>query len=433
MKVLMFGWEFPPHISGGLGTACQGLVKGLSEIPGIFVTFVVPKIWGDETGDNYRLIGGNEVVLREQLFPEIHENEGFNQISLPSGIIPYQTPEQFWAAKSRRLHRDSRFVEVTEEGTLKFSGSYGESLYGEIRNYALIAEHLAMEESFDLVHAHDWLAFPAGMAAARKAGKPLIVHVHATEFDRSGGDINPRVYAIEREGMEYAARIITVSHFTRRTVIERYGIHPSKVITIHNAVEQWSGSEKENLKKGLPGKIVSFIGRITLQKGPEYFVETAHLLLQKMNNVRFVMAGSGDRMPAVVEQAARLGLSRNFHFTGFLNPEEVRRLLAISDALVMPSVSEPFGIVPLEAMRCGVPVIVSRQSGVSEIVRYALKADFWDTHAIADALWGLLNYPVLSNLLIRKGKEETGSMGWEKTAEEVFKLYRQLNFHYHAL
>lgn len=429
----MFGWEFPPHISGGLGTACQGLARGLSGIPDIQLTFVVPKKWGDETGECCRLIGANQVILQQPLFPGSTGPGQAQQISLPSAIIPYQTPEQFWAEKSKRQAKQVRFVEITGEGTVNFSGTYSESLFSEIHNYALVAEQLAREESFDLVHAHDWLTFPAGIAAARIKGKPLVVHVHATEFDRSGGEINPQVYAVEREGMEYATRVITVSQLTRHTVIDHYGIHPSKVITIHNAVEQLSENQKACLKKGLPGKIVSFIGRVTLQKGPEYFVEMAQLILQHTKEVRFVMAGSGDRLPAVVEQVARLGISDHFHFTGFLTPEEVHKLLSISDVFVMPSVSEPFGIVPLEAMRFGVPVIVSRQSGVSEIIRYAIKKDFWDTHGMADAIMGLLNYPALSGLLSKKGREESGSRSWDQTAEEVYNHYRQLSYHFHSL
>jgi glycosyltransferase involved in cell wall biosynthesis len=431
MKILMFGWEFPPHISGGLGTACHGLVKGLSGLPDIQLTFVVPKSWGDETGNPCRLIGANQVVLESKWLGKIEDTEGFKQINVQSDIIPYQTPEDFWHEKKKRFMQNTRFVEVNAEGKIDFTGSYGHTLFREIRNYALIARQIAVENPVDIVHAHDWLAYPAGIVAARVSGVPLIIHVHATEFDRNGGEIDSRVYAIEREGMEAADRIIAVSNLTRHTIIEKYGIDPKKVVTIYNGVESLSEDEKESLKNGLSGKIVSFIGRITQQKGPEYFVEAAQLVLQKMDDVRFVMAGSGNKMEHIIEQVARAGLSDRFHFTGFLSVDEVDRLLKISHVFIMPSVSEPFGIVPLEAMRCSVPVIISRQSGVSEILKNAITTDFWDTHAMADAIYGLLNYPALSQLMIEKGREEAGNLSWNHVAEEVVKIYQQVSHIHH--
>jgi glycosyltransferase involved in cell wall biosynthesis len=431
MKILMFGWEFPPHISGGLGTACHGLVKGLSGLPDIQLTFVVPKSWGDETGNSCRLIGANQVVLESKWLEKIEVSEGFKQINIQSDIIPYQTPEDFWLEKKKRFMQNTRFVEVNAEGKIDFTGAYGHTLFREIRNYALIARQIAVKESVDLVHAHDWLAYPAGMVAARVSGVPLIIHVHATEFDRNGGSIDPRVYSIEREGMEAADRIIAVSNLTRQTIIQKYGVDPRKVVTIYNGVESLSQDEKESLKNGLSGKIVSFIGRITQQKGPEYFVEAAQLVLQKMDDVRFVMAGSGNKMDSIIEQVARAGLSDRFHFTGFLSVNEVDRLLKISHVFIMPSVSEPFGIVPLEAMRCSVPVIISRQSGVSEILKNAIITDFWDTHAMADAIYGLLNYPALSGLLTQKGREEAGNLSWNHVAEEVAKIYQQVSHIHH--
>jgi glycosyltransferase involved in cell wall biosynthesis len=432
MNVLMFGWEFPPHISGGLGTACHGLAKGLSGLQDIQLTFVVPKSRGDEKGNSCRLIGANHVVLKTKWQKKFEEYAVFDVVDIFSDIIPYQTPEEFWLKKNNRLTRNTRFVEINEEGKIDFTGSYGHTLFQEIRNYALIAGQIAEETPVDIVHAHDWLAYPAGIAAARICRVPLIIHVHATEFDRSGGDVDPRVYSIEREGMETADRIIAVSNLTRQMIIEKYGIPPKKVVTIYNAVESLSEEEKQILKNGLSGKIVSFIGRITRQKGPEYYVEAAQLVLQKMDDVRFVMAGSGNQMEDIIEQVARLGLSGKFHFTGFLGHDEVYRLLKISSVFVMPSVSEPFGIAPLEALRYNVPIIISRQSGVSEILKYAIKTDFWDTLAIADAIYGLLNYPALSGLMIRKGREEAGNLTWNHVAEEVFRIYQQV-FHPYRL
>ena len=421
----MFGWEFPPHISGGLGTACHGLARGLSQLAGVQLTFVVPKSWGDEDQSDFRLIGANQIPVNLKRLKKEEEIK-CDYLEVKSEIIPYQTPEEFWRQKSRRYGKKSKFIEVNEKGKIEFTGLYGDSLYQEIRNYGAIAGEIAGENSFDLIHAHDWLAYPAGIAVKKLTGKPLVIHVHATEFDRSGGDVNPQVYSIEREGMETADRVITVSNLTRRTVIGKYGIDPGKVITIYNAVEPLTEAEKNLIKRGISDKIVTFLGRITLQKGPEYFIEAASLVLQKMNHVRFVMAGSGDKMDAMVEQVARLGIADKFHFTGFLHGGEVYRMLQISDVFVMPSVSEPFGIVPLEARLSNVPVIVSHQSGISEIIHPALKIDFWDTYAMADAIYGLLNYPSLARLFVEKGRKEAGNLTWENVAGEVFKIYQQL-------
>lgn len=424
MKILMFGWEFPPHITGGLGTACYGLTKGLSAIDGCEVIFVVPKVWGDEETNSFRLIGANRVPVRKKLVVLEEHSKPVEYLEVDSPLVPYCGNDMFWKLKTGRYETNTGFVEIAEDGTIPFSGGYTGVLTGEIRKYALVAEIIAGECTFDLIHAHDWLAYPAGIAAKRKTGKPLVIHVHATDFDRSGGNVNPGVYNIEREGMELADRIITVSNLTRNTVIEKYGIEPEKVVTVYNAVEPVTDDEKKSVKKGITDRIVTFLGRITYQKGPEYFIEAAALVLKEMDHVRFVMAGSGDMMDAMVEHTARLGISDRFHYTGFLTGDDVYTMLRISDVVVMPSVSEPFGIVPLEAMQSGIPVIVSRQSGVAEILHYAIKTDFWDTHALADAIYGLLNYPSMARLLSVKGVEETSTLKWKNAAMKVSGVYR---------
>ncbi len=422
----MFGWEFPPHITGGLGTACYGLTKGLSKLDGIQVTFVVPKAWGDEDQSLIHLIGANQIPVSRKWIEFEDAVTQMEYLEVKSGIIPYTSPEEFWEAKSGKYPKESWFVEVNENGTIEFSGNYGDALFREIRNYAIVAEMIAKENTFDLIHAHDWLAYPAGIAAKKVSGKPLVIHVHATEFDRSGGVVNPVVYAMEREGMEMADEIIAVSNLTRNTVIEKYGVDPGKVETVYNAVEPLTEAEKNHIKKGITDKIVTFLGRITFQKGPEYFIEAAGLVLKKMENVKFVMAGSGDMMDAMIEHTARLGIADKFHFTGFLRGDDVFRMLQISDVFVMPSVSEPFGIVPLEAMQSGIPVIISRQSGVAEILHYVIKVDFWDTFALADAIYGLLNYPSLSRMFIEHGIEKACGLKWKNSAGEVYRIYRSV-------
>ncbi len=423
MKVLMFGWEFPPHISGGLGTACYGLTKGLAGFKDVDVTFVVPKAYGDEDQSSMQLIGANNVSISRKTVHFTDLQRKIDYYEVESGMVPYVDPEEFWKMSSKKYSEKTRFIETDEEGRLEFTGKYGNDLLHEIYKYSLVAEVIARDNEFDLIHAHDWLAYPAGIAAKEISGKPLVIHVHATDFDRSGGSVNPQVYEIEKRGMDAADHIITVSNLTRKIVIERYGINPDKVTTVYNAVEPVSQEEKIRLKKGVDEKIVTFLGRITMQKGPEYFIEAANMVLKKMNNVRFVMAGSGDMMNAMVKRAAALKITNRFHFTGFLKGDDVFDMFRMSDVFVMPSVSEPFGIVPLEAMQSNVPVIISHQSGVSEILKFAVKIDYWDTHAMADAIYGLLNYPAMWNMFMKHGKEEVDSLQWKNSAKNVRDVY----------
>ncbi len=425
MKVLMFGWEFPPHISGGLGTACYGLTKGLAEYKDVDVIFVVPKAYGDEDQSSMRLIGANNVPVTKKSVSFADLQKKIDYYEVESGIVPYTDPEEFWQLNSKNLSERTRLVETNSEGKLDFSGKYGKDLLHEIYKYSVVAEVIARDSEFDVIHAHDWLAYPAGIAAKEVSGKPLVIHVHATDFDRSGGSVNPQVYEIEKRGMDTADRIITVSNLTRNIVIDKYGIDPAKVITVYNAVEPVTQEEKVRLKKGVDEKIVTFLGRITMQKGPEYFVEAAYLVLQKMSKVRFVMAGSGDMMNAMIRRAASLGITDRFHFTGFLRGDDVFDMFRMSDVFVMPSVSEPFGIVPLEAMQTNVPVIISHQSGVSEILKFAIKTDYWDTHAMADAIYGLLNYPALHAMFVKYGKEEVDNLKWKNSARQVRDIYIQ--------
>ncbi len=429
MKVLMFGWEFPPHISGGLGTACYGLTKGLSELNGIEVVFVVPKTFGDEDQSSIKLIGANHIPIRQHEIQFEETKKKMDCIEINSPIIPYVGEEEFWQLKQGKYSKDTKFVKTNEGFQIEFSGSYGPNLFREIKNYALVSGIIAAGNPFDIIHAHDWLAYPAGITAKKISGKPLVIHVHATEFDRSGDHVNPVIYSIEREGMEMADKIITVSNFTRGTVMEKYGIPPEKITTVYNAVEPQVTSKKNPFKKGVNEKVVTFLGRITMQKGPEYFIEAAKLILRKMNTVRFVMAGSGDMMNAMVSRVSELGIADRFHFTGFLKGSDVSQMFDMTDVFVMPSVSEPFGIVPLEAMRAGVPVIISNQSGVAEILENAIKIDFWDTHAMADAIYGLLNYPSLARFFKEQGIREVGNLKWKNSAEQVLEVYRSaLNF-----
>ncbi len=429
MRVLMFGWEFPPHISGGLGTASFGLTKGMASLDGIEVIFVVPKVWGDENQDAVRLIGANKTPVA---FKQIHYQgvrQPIEKIEISSRIIPYTGSEDFWKIMNSEVSGRKILIHTNDEGLVDFSGTYGGNLLDEIYKYSVVASIIAEENEFDIIHAHDWLTYPAGIAAKEVSGKPLVIHVHATEFDRSGGNVNPEVYRIERDGMQAASKIITVSNLTRDIVINKYNVHPDKVETVYNAVEPVKITDDVIIEKGFDEKVVTFLGRITLQKGPEYFIEAAYKVLQVMHNVRFVMAGSGDMMERMIRRAASLKITDRFHFTGFLRGSDVFTMLAMSDVYIMPSVSEPFGISPLEAMQSNVPVIISKQSGVAEILTHAVKTDFWDIDAIADAIYGILNYPSLSSMFIKKGKEEVIRLKWDNSARHVKDIYDRVVWH----
>lgn len=417
----MFGWEFPPHISGGLGTACYGLTKGLS-LNGVDVTFVMPKASGDEDQTYTKIVNASDVEVdpRHAEFYTRQTETSFIQVN--SQLVPYVGLDDYYNVVNQI---DSGLIQ--SGGTKRkyiFSGGYGKNLMEEVNRYAEIATEIARNEEFDIIHAHDWLTYRAGIAAKRVSGKPLVVHIHATEYDRSGeSNRNDIVYNMEREGMSAAESVCAVSDLTRNIVIEKYGIDANKVYTLHNAVVP--SDKKVTRDKFVKEKIVTFLGRVTFQKGPDYFVETAKLVLDKDPNVRFVLAGDGDMMQHIITRVAELGISDRFHFTGFLRGDDIDKMFGMSDVYVMPSISEPFGISPLEAMRAKVPVVISKQSGVAEVLQHAIKVDFWDINATADAIYGLLHYPALSNLFSVKGAEEVDNLKWENVAKKLKVIYEK--------
>lgn len=430
MRVLMFGWEFPPHIAGGLGTASYGLTRGLAR-NGVEVIFVVPKAYGDEDQRFVRIVNASDVeALYEsgEYAGELWKRVSFIQID--SNLVPYSSPEEFASLGEayRKAGEKRTFPGEVWRERYNFSGRYGANLMEEVARYATVAAQVARDLAgkFDVIHAHDWLTYYAGIAAKRVSGKPLVVHMHATEYDRSGENINTQTYAIERAGMEAADKVIAVSNLTRRIVIERYGIPADKVVTVHNAVRFAEGADSTPEERGVKDKIVTFLGRITYQKGPDYFVEAAAKVLKRVPNVRFVMAGSGDMMNHVIRRVARLGIADRFHFTGFLRGEDVHKMFRLSDVYIMPSVSEPFGISPLEAMRSNVPVIISKQSGVAEVLDYAIKVDYWDVDAMADAIYGLITYPALSHMFAQKGLEEVTGLKWNNAATKIKDIYQEV-------
>ena len=422
----MFGWEFPPHISGGLGTACFGLTKGLAQLNEVEVTFVVPKAWGDEDRSNVTLLGADQVPVIHQQIQFADAKSKVEYYELQSGLIPYLGTSEFDELKLEISSVEKRLIETTPEGKLVFGGDYGQNLFQEINKYAVVAEKLAAEIDFDVIHVHDWMCFQAGIAAKRISGKPLVVHIHSTEFDRSGRSVNSAICAIEKEGLDAADKIIAVSHLTRSIVIGKYKIDPKKVITVYNAVDPVRSGGTKASSEYKNEKIVSFLGRITMQKGPEYFVEAANLVLQKMKNVRFVMAGKGDLLNEMKQKVLNLNISSYFQFPGFIADNEIAELFRASDVFVMPSVSEPFGIVTLEAMQAAVPVVISKQSGVSEVVENAIKVDYWDIQAMADAVYVLLINQEYGIRLGLKGKKEADKLIWRNAASKINRIYFNL-------
>lgn len=412
----MFGWEFPPHILGGLGTASYGLTKGMYNNGNMDITFVIPKPWGDEPKEFAHIIGANSTpVAWRDVSREYVEGR----------IGKVMDPELYYRLRDH-IYADFNYMRLNDLGCIEFSGKYPDNLIEEINNYSIVAGVIARSIDCDVIHSHDWLTYPAGVHAKNVTGKPLVIHVHATDFDRSRGNVNPTVFGIEKDGMNNADHIITVSDLTRRTVIEKYGISPEKVTTVHNAVIPLDDELLNLPRKERKEKVITFLGRITMQKGPEYFVEAAAKVLQKTKNVRFVMAGSGDMMDAMIRLAAKRGIADRFHFTGFLRGKQVYEMLAESDVYVMPSVSEPFGISPLEAMEMGVPSIISIQSGCAEILTNVIKTDYWDIDAMSDAMHSLISYPALHHELRDRGIEEIHGITWEKAGKKVIDIYHKV-------
>jgi glycosyltransferase involved in cell wall biosynthesis len=424
MNVLMFGWEYPPHISGGLGTASQGLIRGFGSFSDISVTFVLPRTYGDEPDDGMKLVSAGSVVLTGNRLKKylIHREKGSSKYTPHYSAYsePGKHEETVEGIKSGKKLPEKNIT----AGKPEFTGKYSESLFDEVSWYGLVGAEIAKGGSFDVIHSHDWLTYPAGVEARKVSGKPLVVHVHATEFDRSGINYNSRIFEIEKYGMQVAEMVIAVSNFTRNTIIEQYKIDPVKVVTVHNAVDHVEGKlDHSSVKVSGGERIVTFMGRITWQKGPEFFVQAAQKVLQRMDNVRFVMAGSGDMMGRMMKYAAKCKIADRFHFTGFLKGSDVARMYSMSDLFIMPSISEPFGIAPLEALQRDVPVIISKQSGVAEVLKHAVKVDFWDIDAMADAIYGILNYPALSRHIRSNGNNDVCMLKWSDSAGRVREIY----------
>ncbi|MBI2541696.1 glycosyltransferase family 4 protein [Candidatus Woesearchaeota archaeon] len=394
MKVLMFGWEFPPLSSGGLGTACYGLTKGLSS-KGIEITFVLPYSFDSNAADFLKMVPATNIKIKK----------------IASALQPYMGSREY----------------LNSAGKKQSPKIYGSTLFDEVQRYALAAEKIAEEEDFDVIHCHDWMTFGAGIAAKRKKNKPLVLHVHSTELDRTGGHLTDQhVYSLEKKGMDNADKVIAVSNFTKSKIMAHYGIPPEKISVVHNAVDfsEYAQNKNSGIKK--TGKIVLFLGRITLQKGPDYFVYAAKKVLEHEDGVKFVIAGTGDMEHSMIEKAAELGIADKVLFAGFLGQEDVEKAYKMADVYVMPSVSEPFGITALEAMKNMAPVIVSKQSGVSEVIRHCFKVDFWDINELSNKILSVLRYNSLHETLKESGYAEVKRFSWDVPAQKCIEIYNEL-------
>jgi glycosyltransferase involved in cell wall biosynthesis len=441
MRVFMLGWEFPPFISGGLGTACYGLTKAMSSI-GTDIMFVLPRPVSTPFSTHVRLVSprtGSPLASPSTEF-RLDEFDHVTFRTVNAQLSPYNTPadyqkqQQDSAEKQKAALSKAGVDPQTSVGTIKgFVGNpnaagspYGGDMFAEIQRYALLATEIARQESFEVVHAHDWMTFPAGLAVAALKNVPLVVHVHSTEFDRSGLHVDQRIYDIERRGMHGAIKVIAVSYLTKNQITHQYGLDPAKVDVVYNAIEpSTNGFDEEKYSIHKDEKIVLFLGRITMQKGPEYFLAAAKKVLEVMDNVKFVMAGSGDMIRRTIEMAASMGIGHKVLFTGFLRGGDVEKVFKMADLYVMPSVSEPFGIAPLEAMSHDVPVIISKQSGVSEVLTHALKVDFWDVNEMANKIIAVLKHPPLASTLRQHGSFEVRRLSWVDAARQCVQVYEQ--------
>ncbi len=424
MKALYFSWEFPPHALGGLAPATFGIVRGVHNTGECSIDLVLPRPQGDETQEYCHIISATNT-------PVVWKDVNWDTVQKRCGYC-MSDPQEYFDMRDH-IYADFSHLYTNDLGCIEFSGKYPKNLLEEINNYSIVAGVIARTQmdkgGFDVIHAHDWLTFPAGIHAKQVTGKPLVIHVHATEYDRCRGVVDPNdpTYLIELDGMNHADQIQCVSELTRQIVINFYHQDPAKCVAMYNAVEPMS-PEVLNMeaKRGTDEKVITYLGRITAQKGCEFFVEAAAKCLAKAPNARVVMAGSGDLMEAMIHLVAQKGLSDRFHFTGFLRGKQVYEMFKVSDVYVMPSVSEPFGISPLEAMQCGVPSLISKQSGCGAIMDYCFKYDYWDIDGMADAMYALITNPQLHKFMQEKGRDEVNQITWEKVGERVVAAYKKV-------
>ncbi len=408
MKVLMLGWEFPPFFAGGIGIVCYELSKALND-QGVEVSYIMP--FGPRNANPGFL---KQLITAENMLPNVKVHK------VKTLMHAYMKEEEY--EQEYRV----RMLEEKAADSQSKKQLYGKDLMQEVHNFAHRAMNIADFQDFDVIHCHDWMTIPAAVGIKQRTGKPLIVHVHNTVFDRYLNGSNKVEYDIEQLGLKEADRVLCVSNFIRETVLNNYDADPQKIGVLHNAAQEMKELNVPTPSIAKKDKVVLFAGRITIQKGPDYFVKAARLVADHDPNVKFVMAGTGDMLTDMIELVAELGLSDKFLFPGFYTREDAEKLFSMADVFVMPSVSEPCGIVPLEAMYKGAPTIMSKQSGVSEVLTHVLKVDFWDIEELAEKILAVLAYEELHELLNKHGSWEVRQLTWDKTANEMRDEYIQL-------
>lgn len=418
----MFGWEFPPFKSGGLGTACYGLTKALSK-QNAEITFVIPKAPYDIKSDFVNLLVAKSFEFDENAITVDDPNITIKKID--SLLTPYMTYSEYDFEISKRNK------ELLKKG-IKIKPSkdtddavYGNNLYEEVWHYTQKAKLVAAYSDFDVINCHDWMTFKAGIEAKKISGKPLVCHIHATEFDRCPGAVNQYVYELEREGFENADIIIANSHLTKGNVVNHYGIDPEKVQVVHLGIEQSEQEYQVESKKSTTEKTVLFLGRITHQKGPDYFVKAAKEVLKFEPDTKFIVVGNGNMLPEMINSACELGVMKNMSFAGFLTGKDVHKAFQQADVYVMPSVSEPFGLTPLESIKNGTPTIISKQSGISEVLNNTLKCDFWDINQLTNQIVSVIRYNALKKELTQNAQTEVKKMGWDEPAIKCKNIFQE--------
>ncbi|MBI4450816.1 glycosyltransferase family 4 protein [Candidatus Woesearchaeota archaeon] len=402
MRVLMFGWEYPPIMSGGLGTACRSLCIGLAR-QGVNIAYVMPHDTDGICDPHVAFVGAGTAMRKIKTIP------------VRSPITAYMTSQQY---SQEIVHGKSR------KG---IKALYGSDLYDEVWRFGAVAGAIALEEPHDVIHAHDWMTYPAAISAKRASGKPLVVHIHNTSYDRTGGKPNPAEYDIERHGFNEADHVIAISNMVKNALVSKYEVPESKISVVHWGIEEDRPEYHLNYASPLKAKhpLVLFLGRMTIQKGPDWFIEVARKVSDYVPDARFIMAGTGDMLGQVVHRVSELGLADRVIFTGGVQHNDVHRVFQTADVYVMPSISEPFGLVALEALKNNTPVIVSKQSGVSEVLTHALKADFWDVDGMANQIIGLLSYKACREELRDNGHAEVQKLGLDEPARKTIDAYKR--------
>lgn len=419
----MLGWEYPPILNGGLGIACYGLTQELKE--SVHLTLIVPQ--ADPTFGIHKmnLIGLNTHPIISELTKirnEHRNNE--NTFRVEQQLYPYENTATSLTKKTS--FGENVFLKEKAKITSSFDlnlGSLYDGVYDKVMDFATCSSIIASDHSFDIIHAHDWMTFPAAVQLKERYNKPLVLHVHSLETDRSGEHSRGGTYTIEQKAMEIADVVVPVSHYTGEMIHKHYAIPNHKIFPIHNGVER---IKPFKTTKKIKEKVVLFLGRVTFQKGPEYYLEVAKKVIKTFPDVRFVMAGTGDKLQGLIESGAYEGIGSKFHFTGFLTRQQVYSMLSMSDVYFMPSVSEPFGLSALEAAQFGVPCVISKQSGVAEVLKSSLKADFWDIHKMANHIISLLKYDTLKEEVVKNAHKDLAAANWRNAAQKTLNIYNLL-------